>query len=106
MVVVSVCVGVICGFAWGSMFAGRYRDISDTPSESASQKSSAWILARTSIIRYLLLAALLAGLVIKYGLLISWWAAGFLTSFWVLLLTQIKVSKQSDGTNPSIEDHK
>ena len=85
MTVSSLIIGVLFGIIWGSLFAYRRKTLSNGDLPTNSCKSSAWFLARTSIIRYLLLAAFLALLITKYHLNLSWWTAGFLASFWILV---------------------
>lgn len=86
MIAASVLIGVIFGGVWGNLFTSRLKPYTKSPLQSASCRPSAWILASTSIIRYLLLAALLVVLVVKYNLLLAWWVAGFLPSFWLMLV--------------------
>jgi hypothetical protein len=77
MIVTSLIIGAVFGVVWGSLFTGKIKSLNN---------ASSWSLASTSIIRYLLLAGLLALLTVKYHLILAWWTVGFLVSFWLLLI--------------------
>lgn len=90
MIIQSIVVGIVFGLVWGTLFSGRYKQLTNDPSQSAESKTSAWFLASTSVIRYLLLAAILIVLMVKYDLIITWWLGGFLGSFWVVLFRSFR----------------
>jgi len=82
MVIQSIIIGVVFGIIWAFMFEERYKG----PAKNSR------ILARTVVIRYLLLAALLIFLIKKFSLLILWWLVGFLPAFWATLFLLLKKS--------------
>jgi hypothetical protein len=86
MVVQSIIIGVVFGVLWSLSFTGRYKKLSGNKFSSPPPKTYAWFLARTSSIRYLLLAVLLGILILKYKLIIVWWFLGFIVSFWTVLV--------------------
>lgn len=92
MVAISLFLGLFFGGIWGSLFVSRYKK---SPFQSANSGSSTWFLASTSVIRYLLLAALLVLLMVKYKILILWWAFGFMVGFWLVLGRGLKISLPS-----------
>ena len=87
----SIIVGSIFGLLWGNLFADKYRRLSKAGTNAGEARSSLWILASTSVIRYLLLAALLAILIIKSYITLVWWLVGFMPSFWTILIRATRI---------------
>jgi hypothetical protein len=87
MIIQSIIIGTIFGILWGSIFHQRYKSITESGTLS---KTSIRFLASASTIRYLLLAALLAILVINKKIILIWWLAGFIVSFWIFLFKTTK----------------
>ena len=85
----SIIIGVLFGSIWSRIFLDK-------------KSPYTWSLASTSIIRYLLLAAVLAILMIKFKISIILWSVGFMTSFWVLITRKTLLNtrnKENSGKN-------
>ena len=91
MIAQSIIIGIIFGLLWGNLFADKHRRLSKIGTSSTAAKSSIWFLASTSLIRYLLLAVLLAVLIIKSYITLIWWLVGFMGSFWTVLVRSLRV---------------
>lgn len=87
MIVKSVFMGLCFGLLWGMVFSGKTKEIQ-------AGGSSSWFLASTSTIRYLLLAAILLILMLKYKIHIAWWFVGFVSSFWPVLFLSTKSNNE------------
>jgi len=102
MVIASVIVGILFGFIWGNLFSqsstrhARIKSTSKSTTQQSRLKASAWFLARTSVIRYLLLAAFLILLMKKYNLQLAWWLGGFLPVFWGMLVWSVIAIPQKE----------
>jgi len=90
MVTQSIIFGLIFGILWGMLFSSRYSHLSKNAHHPATIKSSTWFLASTGVIRYLLLAVLLAILLVKKQIILPWWLGSFLIGFWFTLTYKIK----------------
>jgi len=90
MTLQSIVIGTLFGIMWGILFSDRYKRLSSA--SSAFSKTSSWFLASTSVMRYLLLAALLITLLTKQYINLTWWLISFMISFWLVLTQSVKPS--------------
>lgn len=120
MVAQSITIGILFGTVWGKMFSNRYKSLTSTMPSSGregtaphrgsrpSRGASSRLLASTSIIRYLLLAAVLITLMARQYIVVSWWVVGFMISFWIILVRSVRLSPPGDtravavGFNPQV----
>ena len=86
----SLSIGAVFGVLWGLTLRSRYLDGYYCSGDGSSKLQKACgalgSTAFSAIARYILIAAILALLVIKYSLNVWYWLIGFMLAFWGLVV--------------------
>jgi|GEM_PF-1523161 hypothetical protein len=88
----SLFIGSVFGLLWGATLSKRYRFLASSNQDKKNTcprgifKSCSFF----SISKYILIAAILAILFVRYSLSVWWWLAGFMFAFWVFVILSTK----------------
>ena len=86
----SLSVGAVFGILWGMTLWARYRHgLYGCNSENSKIQKACGALGGgvfSGMVRYILIAAILALLVMKYSLNVWYWLIGFMLAFWGMIV--------------------
>ena len=86
----SLFAGIISGILWGASLLSRYKGLANTNDKNNAPHGTFSFLSASSVIKFILIAAILGILFVRYSLNLWVWLASFMVSFWLFVIISTK----------------